>query len=71
METTTRNESSYEYFDSDHMNHENRLLRKVLKEKEEIIKDKNAENLKLKYENEFLKSVIKANEIKHQPPYGA
>jgi hypothetical protein len=43
----------------------------VLKEKEEIIKDKNAENLKLKYENEFLKSVIKANEIKHQPPYGA
>lgn len=70
METTTRNESSYEYFDSNHMNHENRLLRKVLQEKEQIIKEVNTENSKLKYENEFLKSVIKANEIKHNPPWG-
>lgn len=62
METTITNDNSIEFLDSDHLSHENRLLRKMLKEKDQEI-------LKLKYENELLRSVRIVNE-RHSPPYG-
>lgn len=42
IEENIKCESSYEYFDSNHMNHENRVLRKTLQEKEQVIKDRDS-----------------------------
>lgn len=51
MEHNVRAESSFETLDSDHLLHENRLLRKIIKEKDqEIVNLKHQLELKTKYQ---------------------
>jgi len=52
METTINHESSIEFMDSDHLVHENRILRKVIKEKDQRIAYLEHQlELKSKYQN--------------------
>lgn len=67
METTIKHDSSIEFLDSDHLNHENRILREMIKEKDqEIINLRHQLELKTKYQGML--------EIEHKqncPPYGS
>lgn len=67
METTINHETSFEFLDSDHLMHENRVLRKVIREKDQRIADLEHQlELKSKYQD-----MIKPSHRTHIPPYGS
>ena len=63
-EININNSSSFvEFFDSDHLVHENKILRKMLREKDEEI-------FKLKTKIELINVYSKVNRVERNPPFG-